>query len=49
MQEKQETRQVSLSYLRAFATPVVVVHHSAHAYTTFKHRFGYSTIGHNWT
>jgi peptidoglycan/LPS O-acetylase OafA/YrhL len=35
MREKQEPRLVSLSYLRAFVTLLVVAHHAALAYTTF--------------
>ena len=35
MLEKQEPRLVSVSYLRAFVTLLVVAHHAALAYTTF--------------
>ncbi len=35
MPEKQEPRLVSMSYLRAFVTLLVVAHHAALAYTTF--------------
>ena len=49
MQEKVGNSAGVTVLSAAFATLVVVTHHTGHAYSTFKHRFGYSTIGHNWT